>query len=133
MTSADLIEFAGGVVTVTGVTVALMKGGFCAREMPIWLRVWLFVAWALLGSRLLTRENQPVPTDEYWVAVVYLHTALVMFLAASWAVAVTIGPGGDRCPSRRHHVPNLRQRRWHVVGGLIALVAVIAVVLWLFW
>lgn len=133
MTSADLIELSGGIIATAGTFVALLKAGFCAREMPVWLRSWLFVAWALLGARLLSRDNAGVDPNAWWVAAIYLHTALVMSLAAIWAIVVTIGPGGDRCPTRPAIIPNVRERRWWIIGGVFVFLAAVVAVLTLWW
>jgi uncharacterized membrane protein len=95
--SADWIEFSGGVMMVGGVVGFMFSTFFCVKYLPIVIRGWFLLAIALLGARLLTRENNILPLDQYWVAAIHVHLALVVVATAIWFAYRALRKGGDRC------------------------------------
>lgn len=95
--SADWIEFAGGVMMVCGVIASVFSTFFCVRYLSMGLRGWLLLAIAVMGTRLLTRDNEALALDEYWVAAIYVHLAFVMAIVAAYCMWRAMRKDGDRC------------------------------------
>lgn len=97
MSPSGAVLAAAVVLVLAGTGSALARWAFCTRPIPRGMRIWLDLALAAIGVRLLLREMGEWPID-WWAAAIWWHVALVMARVAGHNLRAALGPGGDRCP-----------------------------------